>query len=207
MLEYGNPLQRNSSSSSIPTNQHSTNENNSVFYSNQNRPNFEFVREGSAQSSANIVPTKKPMFDLRLPASEYIENENGLESGFGLRNSSVSFFGKGGAFSSANGAGISRNERNLVLDLNEPVEEMTALDFLGVNGESVWHRRADEGSSSGLFCANRKIGNEELCLEKEKGMNSLTYYKHTIFFYNCISKLLLVLFSLTWCLVACFTLV
>jgi hypothetical protein len=170
-----NPLQRNSSSSPIPTNQHSTNENNYVFYSNQNRPNFEFVREGSAQSSANVVPTKKPMFDLRLPASDYIENENGLESGFGLRNSTVSCFGKGNASSSANGAGTSRNERNLVSDLNEPVEEIKALDFLGESREPVWHRRADEGSSSGLFCANRNIANEELCLEKEKGMNSLIY--------------------------------
>lgn len=191
MLEYDrNPLQRNSSSSPVPTNQHSTNENNSVFYSIQNRPNLEFVREGSAQSSANVVPAKRPMFDLRLPASEYIDHENG----FGLGNSSVSCFGKGGVVSSANGAGSSRNERNLVSDLNEPVEEITGLDFLGVNREPVWHRRADEGSSSGSFYANRKIANEELSLEKEKGMNSLTYYNCTgsflfFFSYYCLSKI------------------
>ncbi|XP_078179765.1 uncharacterized protein LOC144573867 isoform X3 [Carex rostrata] len=173
MLEYErNPLQRNSSSSPVPTNQHSTNENNSVFDSNQNRPTFEFVREGSAQSSANIVPAKKPMFDLRLPASDYIENGNGLEGGFGLGNNTVSCFGKGGVFSSANGAGTSGSERNLVSDLNEPVEEITGLDFLGVNRDPVWHRRVDEGSSLGLFSGNRKIANEEWSLEKEKGGNS-----------------------------------
>lgn len=119
------------------------------------------------------------MFDLRLPASDCIENGNGLEGGFGLGNNTVSCFGKGGVFSLANGAGTSGSERNLVSDLNEPAEEITGLDFLGVNRDPVWHRRVDEGSSLGLFSGNRKIANEEWSFEKEKGTHFPTLYKCT----------------------------
>ncbi|KAJ3706005.1 hypothetical protein LUZ61_009710 [Rhynchospora tenuis] len=173
MLEYErNPFQRNSSLSPIPPPQHSTNDNNSVFYSNQSQPNFEFVREGSAQSSANIVPAKPPMFDLQLPANEYIGHENGMENESGLGKSTVSCFDKSGVVCSANWVGNSTRERILLSDLNEPVKEATGLDFLGVNRDRVLDRRADEGSSSGLFSTNRKRANEELFLQKEKGDSS-----------------------------------
>ncbi|KAJ4812543.1 hypothetical protein LUZ62_025109 [Rhynchospora pubera] len=173
MLEYErNPFQRNSSSSPIPPPQHSTNDNNSVFYSNQSQPNFDFVREGSAQSSATIVPTKPPMFDLQLRANEYIGNEHGMENGSGLGKSTVSCFDKSGVVCSANWSGISTRERILLSDLNEPVKEITGLDFLGVNRDRVQDRQADEGSSSGLFSTNRTRANEELFLQKEKGNSS-----------------------------------